>query len=451
MRMIPPPVSPKRRSRRRAQRETFVIIGAGQAGSQAAHTLRERGFTGRIRLLGDEAQAPYQRPPLSKAFLGNALSVDRLYLRPQSSYDINDIELQLHSPVERIERNAMRIVLRNGKRIGYDRLLIATGSRPRTLRVAGGTGTGVHYLCTLADSLSLRSKIGPGRRVVIVGGGYIGLEVAATAATAGAIVTVLETEERVLSRVTSVAVSDFFAAAHRRHCVEIECNAHVMAFEAGERLEAIVCAHRSLKADVAVVGIGAEPNVELASGAGLPCDNGIVVDEYCRTVDPNIFAAGDCSNHFNAFAKRRIRLESVQNAVDQATVAALNMLGEECRYAEVPWFWSNQYAYKIQTAGSFAGFDEIEERGNREEGRFAVVYRAHGALLAIDAINMPREYMSVRKELSDSRLIEVSASETRAKEPGVAKEAETRAREPRVAKEASIPGPHAGVVQEQAA
>jgi 3-phenylpropionate/trans-cinnamate dioxygenase ferredoxin reductase subunit len=152
MRMILPPLPPKRRSRRRTQRETFVIVGAGQAGSQAAHTLRERGFTSRIVLLGDEAQAPYQRPPLSKAFLGNALSVDRLYLRPQSSYDINDIELQLHSPVERIERNAMRIVLRNGKRIAYDRLLVATGSRPRTLHVPGGVGTGVHYLCTLADS-----------------------------------------------------------------------------------------------------------------------------------------------------------------------------------------------------------------------------------------------------------------------------------------------------------
>jgi 3-phenylpropionate/trans-cinnamate dioxygenase ferredoxin reductase subunit len=271
----------------------------------------------------------------------------------------------------------MRIVLRNGKRIAYDRLLIATGSRPRTLQVPGGVGIGVHYLCTLADSLSLRSKIGPGRRVVIVGGGYIGLEVAATAATAGALVTVLETEERVLSRVTSVPGVRLLCGCPSTHGVEIECNAQVIAFEAGERLEAIVCAHRSLKADVAVVGIGAEPNVELASAAGLPCDNGIVVDEYCRTVDPNIFAAGDCTNHFNAFAKRRIRLESVQNAIDQATVAAQNMLGEECRYAEVPWFWSNQYTYKFQTAGLVCGFRRDRERGNREAGRFALVYRAH--------------------------------------------------------------------------
>ena len=232
-------------------------------------------------------------------------------------------------------------------------------------------------------------------------------------------------------------MSDFFAAAHRRHGVEIECNAQVVGFEGGERLEAIVCDHRMQKADIAVVGIGAEPNVELATAAGLPCDNGIVVDEYCRTADPNIFAAGDCSNHFNAFVKRRIRLESVQNAVDQATVAALNMLGNECRYAEVPWFWSTQYQYKIQTAGSFVGFDEIEERGNRENGRFALIYRRHGVLLAVDAINMPREYMTVRKQLQESHVTEMSVAANRAQEMRVI--------------EANVPVTRVTAVQKQAA
>ena len=173
------------------------------------------------------------------------------------------------------------------------------------------------------------------------------------------------------------------------------------AFEGGERLEAIVSERGSEEADLAVVGIGAEPNVELARDAGLLCDNGIVVDEHCRTSDPNVFAAGDCTRHFNALLRRRLRLESVQNAVDQATTAAINMTGRECRYAEVPWFWSNQYEHKLQTAGSFEGYDAIEVRGNYDSGKFAVVYRKQGALLAIDAVNMPREYMTVRKQLRE--------------------------------------------------
>jgi 3-phenylpropionate/trans-cinnamate dioxygenase ferredoxin reductase subunit len=412
--MVIPPLPAKRRSRRGRLRETFVIVGAGQAGTQAAHTLRERGFPGRIVLLGDEAQAPYQRPPLSKAFLASSLSVDRLYLRPHSFYEANDIRLQVHSPVERIERSAARVVLCDGTRIGYDKLLIATGSRPRVLNVPGADGSGVHYLRTLQDSLGLRARLEPGRKVAIIGGGYIGLEVAATAASAGAVVTVLEAENRIMPRVTSAPVSQFFADVHHRYGVTIECNARILGFHAGERLEAIVCAHRTLKADVAVVGIGAEPNTDLARAAGLPCNNGILVDEHARTADPNIFAAGDCSNHYNSILGQRVRLESVQNAVDQASVAAMNMLGEPCRYAEVPWFWSHQYEYKIQTAGCFSGYDEIEERGNRRDGRFAFVYRKRGVLLAVDAINMPREYMSARKQLKEPPAINADCDTRRA-------------------------------------
>lgn len=390
-----------RKHRRESARKTVVIIGAGQAGAQAAYALREHGFAGRIVLVGDEAQAPYQRPPLSKVFLAHGLSVDRLYLRPLSFYSSNNIDLRLHSPVERVDPKGGQVFLHGGARIDYDQLLLATGSRPRQLQVPGSRGPDIHYLRTIQDALRLRAKIGPGRRVAIIGGGYIGLEVAAIASAAGAVVSVLETEDRVLGRVTTSAVSEFFAAAHRRHGVAIQCTNRVTAFEGGERLEAIVSERGSEEADLAVIGIGAEPNVELAKDAGLLCDNGIVVDEHCRTSDPNIFAAGDCTRHFNALLRRRLRLESVQNAVDQATIAALNMIGRECRYAEVPWFWSNQYEHKLQTAGSFEGYDAIEVRGNYESGKFAVVYRKHGALLAIDAVNMPREYMTVRKQLRE--------------------------------------------------
>jgi len=390
----------KKTPRRGGTRETFVIIGAGQAGAQAAYTLREHGFEDRIVLLGDEPQAPYQRPPLSKAFLAHAQSVERLYLRPFAFYAEHSIDLKLHTSVERIDRNSGRVRLRDGESVGYDKLLIATGSRPRTLELPGSQRSDVHYLRTVQDAFRLRAKIQAGRRIAVVGGGYIGLEVAAVARAAGAHVTVLETEDRLMSRVTSGAVSEFFDAAHRAQGVVIKCDADVVAFEGGERLEFLMCKHGAVKADVAVVGVGAEPNVELAVEAGLVCDNGIIVDEHCRTSDPAIFAAGDCTNHWNAALQRRMRLESVQNAVDQATTAAINMVGLEGRYGEIPWFWSNQYEHKLQSAGCFSDYDEIEERGDRSRGRFALVYRKEGVLLGVDAINLPREYMSIRKQLA---------------------------------------------------
>ena len=387
-------------ARSEGARETVVIIGAGQAGAQCAVTLRESGFEGRIVLLGDEGQAPYQRPPLSKAFLGHGVSVERLYVHPMSCYDMHDVELRLHTKVDSIERNRHLLRLQNGDTIAYDKLVIATGSRPRVLELPGGRTSDVHYLRTIQDALRLRSKIQRGRRIVIVGGGYVGLEVAAIASAAGAHVTVLEAQDRVLGRVTSECVSNFFVDAHRKHGVEVHCGVEVLGFEAGERLERIICRHANVKADLAVVGVGAQPNIELARDTGLICDDGIVVDEYCRTSDPNIFAAGDNTNHWNPTMKRRVRLESVQNAVDQAAAAARNVAGDVCRYACVPWFWSAQYEYKLQTAGCFFGYDEIEERGDRTAGRFALVYRKNGLLLGVDAVNCPREYMSVRDALS---------------------------------------------------
>jgi 3-phenylpropionate/trans-cinnamate dioxygenase ferredoxin reductase subunit len=391
----------KKKRTRRDGAETAVIVGAGQAGAQAACTLREHGFGGRIVLFGDEAQAPYQRPPLSKAFLERALSVERLYLRPLSFYITNDIELKLHTPVDGIDRREGRVRLHGAASVPYDKLLLATGSRPRTLQLPGSRSGDIHYLHSVQDALRLRARIEAGRHVVIVGGGYIGLEVAAVAASAGAKVTVLEREDRVLSRVTSPFISDFFATAHIARGVSIKLAVRVTEFKGGERLEAVACNFGDVKADVVLVGIGAVPNMELAKAAGLACDDGIVVDEHCRTSDPDIFAAGDCTNHWNGALRRRMRLESVQNAVGQATTAALNMLGKVCRYEEIPWFWSNQYQYKLQTAGCLVGYDEIEERGSVAAGSFALIYRKDGVLLAVDAVNLPREYMAVRKELSE--------------------------------------------------
>ena len=381
--------------------ETFVIVGAGQAGAQAACTMREHGFRGRVIVVGDESLPPYQRPPLSKKFLEHQVSVERLYLRSAGYYAKHNIELRLHAPVERIDRGAGRVHLRGGSRIAYDKLLLCTGSRPRALELPGSQCADVHYLRTLQDALRLRGKIARGRRLAIIGGGYVGLEVAATASAAGAAVTVYESAERILGRVTTGKVSRFFTDAHRLRGVDVRCNVRVTGFEGDERLAGVRCESGLETADLAVVGVGSIPNDELARSAGLPCDGGIVVDEHCRTVDPDIFAAGDCTSHPNALLKRRLRLESVQNAVDQAQVAALNMCGEARVYGEVPWFWSQQYEFKLQSAGIPDGYDEIEERGSVPGGTFALLYRRNGALLAVDAVNMPREYMAARKRIAE--------------------------------------------------
>ncbi|MEO7743114.1 MAG: FAD-dependent oxidoreductase, partial [Usitatibacter sp.] len=323
-------------------RPTFVIVGAGQAGAQAAFTLRERGFRGRFVLLGAEPHGPYMRPPLSKKFLAGELARERVFLRAASFYETHDIELKLDTHVEGINLAGAHVHLANGLRLGYDRLLLATGMRARRLDVPGSGGPGIHYLRTLSDALRLREALVAGKRVVIVGGGYVGLEVAATVAGAGARVRVLEVDDRVLRRVTTAGISDFFAAAHRAHGVDIRCGARVLAFEGTDRLEAVVCDSGRFDADLAVVGIGGMPNDAIAMAAGLVCDSGIVVDDRCRTSDANVYAAGDCTSLPSALFGRRLRLESVQNAVDQATVAARNMCGEERTYDKVPWFWSQQ-------------------------------------------------------------------------------------------------------------
>ena len=386
--------------RDRTASTTIVIVGAGQAGVRAAFALREHGFDGRVILIGNEGQAPYQRPPLSKAFLAGHLSVDRLYLHLPQAFAAHAIELKLHTDVEAIDRASAQLRLRGGGRLGYDKLLLATGCRPRELPCPGARGPGVHYLRTLQDAMRLRESLTRGRRVAIVGGGYIGLEVAAVAASQGAVVTVVEAERVLLSRVTTPIVGEFFAAAHRRHDVRVICDARATAFLGDERLHEVATDTGAIRADLAIVGVGALPNEELARAAGLRCDDGIVVDAHCRTSDPAIFAAGDCASAVDELSGRRVRHESVQNAIDQATAAARNLAGEATRYAAVPWFWSNQYEYKLQIAGTFVGHDEVVERGNRAAGSFALLYRRRGALIGVDAVNMPREYMATRRELA---------------------------------------------------
>lgn len=377
----------------------IVVIGAGQAAGQAAASLRQEGFEGEITIIGDEAQAPYQRPPLSKAYLSGEVGLDRVLVRPENFYADKGINLQTGVRVEGINRADKTIATSTGSTLSYDKLLIATGSRPRILNIEGSDLEGLHYLRTVDDVDGIRTAMEAAKNVCIVGGGYIGLEVAAVAKKAGHNVTVLEMEDRILQRVTTAEMSEFYHALHTGRGVDIRVNTMVSGF-AGEngRVTSVLCGDESIPADLVIVGIGIIPNVELAEAAGLTCDNGIVVNDHCQTSDPDIYAAGDCTNHPNPILDRRLRLESVPNAMEQARTACSNMLGGDKTYAAVPWFWSDQYELKLQMVGFSADGDQSVLRGDKASNEFAVFYLKDGNVVAVDAVNSPKEFM-VAKQL----------------------------------------------------
>jgi 3-phenylpropionate/trans-cinnamate dioxygenase ferredoxin reductase subunit len=377
---------------------TILIIGGGQAGAQAIDTLRREGFGGRIVLVCEEAVLPYQRPPLSKKYLCGELSPERLPFRHQAFYDEHRIELKLGVRAERVHPAAHRVALSSGENIAYDRLLLCVGAVSRPLTCPGADLPGVHYLRGIGDVPQIQAGLKPGARVVIVGGGYIGLETAATARKMGCSVTVLEMADRVMNRVVASNVSEYFAHEHRAHGINLICNARVMRLEGGSRVERVICADGGIhEADLLVVGVGALANSQLAEEAGLACDNGIVVDEYCRTSDASIYAAGDCTSHPSLRFEMRVRLESVDNAFEQAKAAALNMLDRPFVHDRVPWFWSDQFDNKLLIVGLSQGHDQQVTRGDPATRSFSVCYLKGGELQAVEAINNSKDYMSARK------------------------------------------------------
>jgi 3-phenylpropionate/trans-cinnamate dioxygenase ferredoxin reductase component len=379
----------------------IVIVGAGQAADQAVHTLRRKGFTGKLVVVGDEPWLPYQRPPLSKKYLAGALERDRLVLRPQHFYTEHSVETHLGHRVQEVSREARRIRLDDGSTLPYDALLLATGSKPRPLTVPGADLAGVHMLRTIADVERIRADLSEGRRLVIIGGGYIGLEVAATARELGVDVTVLEMADRVMNRVTCSEVSTFYETEHARHGVRIITNSKVQALVGDsktKRVKAVLTDDGAEHpADVVIVGVGVTAADELAVSAGLECTNGIVVDEYCRTSDLAIFAAGDCSNHPNIHYGRRMRLESVDNAFEQGASAAHNLLGTPTVHDKVPWFWSDQYDLKMIIVGLCQGHDTVVVRGSAASRSFTACYLRAGELIAVDSVNSPKDQMAARK------------------------------------------------------
>ena len=376
--------------------EHLVVVGGGQAASQAVQTLRQHNYAGAITLFGDEQHAPYQRPPLSKKYLAGELPRERLLLRPATFYAEKNVTLELGCRVTKLELGARRVRTADGRELEYDRLLLATGSRPRRLEVPGVALRGVHYLRTIADVDGIAAELTPGARVALVGAGFIGLEAAAVLRQRGFSVTVLEAFDRVLGRAVGPEVAQFYADCHRAAGVDLHCGASVRAFVGDERVSAIETTDgRRFACDIAIIGIGVVPNVELAADAGLKCENGIVVDELARTADAHVVAAGDCTNH--TIGGRQVRLESVPNAVHQARVAAGTLLGALAPYSEVPWFWSDQYDLKLQIVGLSHGHDEVVLRGDPAARSFAAFYLRSGELLAVDAINSPREFAHAKK------------------------------------------------------
>jgi len=370
----------------------IVVVGAGQAGASLVGKLRALGHDGSITLVGEEADLPYERPPLSKAYLLGKLERERLYLRPQSFYDEHDIDTVLGHRVDLIDRASQAVAI-NGKSYEYDMLALTTGSSPvRLSSEAGGDLLGTFVVRTLSDVDLLAGECRPGARALVVGGGYIGLEAAAVFSSRGMTVTVVEMAERILQRVASTQTSDYFRALHRDHGVEIREGAGLDRLVGEDRVTGARLSDGSeLDVDVVVVGIGVRPSTELAASAGLELDNGIAVDHLGRTSDPAIWAAGDCASF--PYQDRRIRLESVQNAVDQATFVAENMLGAGRSYEPVPWFWSDQYDVKLQIVGLNTGFDSVTVRPGRREGAVSHWYYKGPQLLSVDAMNEPRSYM----------------------------------------------------------
>ena len=382
--------------------ERVVIAGAGHAAGQVVGSLRQHKFDGQIVLVGDEPHLPYQRPPLSKKFLSGDLPAERLYVKPESFYDDPAISLQLDTPIAAIDREAKCLRIEDGDDVGYDKLVIATGSRVRRLPIEGADLKGVHYLRNIADVDGIRDGMDAGKKLVIVGAGYIGLEVAAVAQQAGLHVTVIEMADRVMSRVVSPETSDFYQIEHTNQGVRFRLSTGVSSLNGKKRVKSVSTSEgEDIPADLVVIGVGIQPNTELATNAGLDVDNGIVVDDHCRTGDPNIFAVGDCTSHPNAIYDRRLRLESVHNAVEQAKTAAANICGQDVAYAQVPWFWSDQYDLKLQIAGLSEGYDDVVIRGNPAERSFSCLYLRDGRLIAVDAINAPRDFVQSKQLIAD--------------------------------------------------
>jgi len=384
-----------------SDRADIVIVGTGHGGAQAAIALRLLKFGGSIMMIGRDSELPYERPPLSKEYLARDKPFNRILLRPGEFWNDKNVDLRLGEAVTAVDGNAHELTLASGRAVTYGRLIWAAGGEPRRLTCTGADLTGVHAVRTKADVDALMAQLDAGaRRAVVIGGGYIGLEAAAVLRKFDCEVTLLEALPRVLARVAGVRLSEFFEELHRSHGVDLQLDARVdcLLGDGGTVVGVRMDDGRTIPCEIVIVGIGITPETEVLADAGAACDNGVLVDEHCRTTLPDVYAIGDCAAHANDFADGAIiRLESVQNANDMAMVVARDIAGESAPYHATPWFWSNQYDVKLQTVGLSIGHDETVLRGLPESGSFTVVYLKEGRVIALDCVNAVRDYAQGRK------------------------------------------------------
>ena len=376
----------------------LVIVGGGQSAAQCVLTLRRNDFKAPITIISEEHHLPYQRPPLSKEYLADEVSLDRVYMKSQDFFDQNNVAIKHSMKAISLDRESKTVNLSSGDNIEYKNLVIATGSRVRELDVEGSHLKNINYLRTIDDSNDLKKYFKSGKKLVIIGAGYIGLEVAAIAAKKNKKVTVIEMADRVMNRTVDPQISDYYLELHKKNGVSFKFNTSLKEVIGTKHPEKVLCSDGSeIKADMVIIGAGILPNTELAESAGVSCDNGIIVDEFGKTSHENIFACGDCTNHPNKLLNKKIRLESVHNAMEQSKTVASGLLNEPIEYNQIPWFWSDQYDHKLQIVGLSGEHDKVTVRGNISESKFMLFYTKREELIAVDAVNNSKEFLISRK------------------------------------------------------
>ena len=378
--------------------ENLVIVGAGQSAIQCITSLRKEDYPGLITLVGEEEHLPYQRPPLSKGFLEDTVSNERLYFKKLEFFIENKVKLKLGTKAEEIDIENNNIHLSDNTKLSFDKLVFATGSSVRKLDFPGKDLNSIHYLRGLDDALSIKKDLQTSQNIVVVGAGYIGLEVAAIAAKQNKSVTVIEMADRVMNRTVDPQISDYYLNLHQKNGVTFKFNTSLKEIIGTNNPEKVVCSDGSeVAADMVVIGAGIMPNVELAENAGLSCDNGIVVNEFGKTDHADIYACGDCTNHPNKLLNKKIRLESVHNAMEQSKTVASSIINKSLAYNQIPWFWSDQYDHKLQIVGLSGDHDKVIMRGDMSEAKFMLFYTKDEKLIAVDAVNNSKEFLICKK------------------------------------------------------
>mgnify|MGYP001157261240 CR=1 FL=1 len=378
--------------------EDLVIIGAGQSAIQCINSLKKEGYAGSITMIGEEEHLPYQRPPLSKGFLEDSVNKERLYFKKLDFFTENKIQLKLGTSANKVDLENKLVFLSDDTHLSFDKLVFATGSRVRKLDFPGSNLSSIHYLRGLDDAESIKNDLERSKEVVVIGAGYIGLEVAAIAAKKNVTVSVIEMADRVMNRTVDPQISEYYLKLHQNNGVKFIFNNSLEEIKGSKKVESVLCSDGSeIKADMVIIGAGIIPNVELADQAGVFCDNGILVDEFGQTNYKNVYACGDCTSHPNKLLNKQLRLESVHNAMEQSKTVAFSALAKPLEYNQVPWFWSDQYDHKLQIVGLSGEHDNVVMRGNTKDQKFMLFYTKDNQLIAVDAVNNPKEFLICRK------------------------------------------------------